>query len=290
MLNEAQTTRHLAVLMTCFNRAERTRACLEALGREKLDWKIKVYLVDDGSTDDTALVASQYGFVEHIEGSGNLFWNKGMWTAWVRAERDQPDAYLWLNDDVILDNGALGMALAALDGDGPEGLGVLVGATRSSAGAVSYSGFRKEPGAFNFRLERLGANSEYQLCDTFNGNFVLIPKRVVERVGIIDPAYHHSFGDIDYGLRCGFAMVQSFVMPNTIGICEPNDLKQSKGWGSTQLSIRARWRLLNTHLGLPISSWWRFCRKHGGWAWPFVFARQYGYLLGFDRLKRLLSI
>ena len=43
----------LAVLMTCHNRRQKTLACLAALQRQELPPNIvlKVYLVDDGSTN-----------------------------------------------------------------------------------------------------------------------------------------------------------------------------------------------------------------------------------------------
>lgn len=33
-----------------------------------------------------------------------------------------------------------------------------------------------------------------------NGNVVLVPKSVVDKIGIINPIYHHDLGDVDYGL------------------------------------------------------------------------------------------
>ena len=47
---------NIAVLLTCYNRAETTLACLGKLFKQQLDFEINidVYLVDDKSNDGTA--------------------------------------------------------------------------------------------------------------------------------------------------------------------------------------------------------------------------------------------
>jgi len=71
----------IAVLMTCFNRKEKTVSCLDLLFRNQLPrgFKLKVYLVNDGCTDGTAeAVVDEFPNVTVIEGDGSLFWNGGM--------------------------------------------------------------------------------------------------------------------------------------------------------------------------------------------------------------------
>lgn len=277
-------TKSIAVLMACYNRASVTRTCLSKLTDQKGDFKTRVYLVDDNSADDTARVAKSFDFVEYIKGTGHLFWNGGMHLAWVRAHEDAPDLFLWLNDDVTLDDGAIRTALRVLDELEKEGrTAILVGATRSAEGEVSYSGFDLSGGRWNFRLSRKKESAALQSCDTFNGNFVLIPSAVQERLGFNDPSFLHSYGDIDYGLRAKKAGIERLVLPRTVGVCEPNTAKATAGWGSLSLSLAERWRLVNRPLGLPWRSWLRFTIRHCGPYWPVVFIRQYLYLIGLDR-------
>ena len=77
----------IAILMTCHNRRETTLRCLESLALEKRvgvgQWKIDVFLVDDGSTDGTdEAVKATFPKVNVIRGTGNLYWAKGMELAW----------------------------------------------------------------------------------------------------------------------------------------------------------------------------------------------------------------
>src|SRR4028118_1511310 len=104
----------IAVLMTCHNRKLKTLLTLESLFRQTLTSEIalSVYLVDDGSTDGTSEeVQQKYPQVKLFSGDGNLFWNGGMRIAFSEAMKDEPDYYLWLNDDTVLAPEALNTLL-----------------------------------------------------------------------------------------------------------------------------------------------------------------------------------
>lgn len=91
----------IAVLITCFNRKKKTLACLESLF--SIVSNCHVYLVDDKSADGTSEAIKQnFPQVKIIQGDGNLFWSRGMYTAWKEAIKGCYDFYLWLNDDVEL--------------------------------------------------------------------------------------------------------------------------------------------------------------------------------------------
>ena len=50
-------TKNIAVLITCYNRKDKTLLCLESLFKQQglgIDFSLAVFLVDDGSTDGTA--------------------------------------------------------------------------------------------------------------------------------------------------------------------------------------------------------------------------------------------
>lgn len=105
----------IAVLLTCYNRVETTLGCLRHLFKTTVEDGISfdVFLVDDLSPDRTgAIVKESFPSVHVIEGTGKLFWNRGMALAWKTAsESECYDYYLWLNDDVFLEEHALTTAL-----------------------------------------------------------------------------------------------------------------------------------------------------------------------------------
>ena len=99
---EFEMGNNIAVLMTCFNRKDKTLKSLESLFRQNAD--VDVYLVNDGCTDGThEAVTLQFPQVNIIRGTGSLFWNRGMHLAWTTAVgRRDYDHFLWLNDDTML--------------------------------------------------------------------------------------------------------------------------------------------------------------------------------------------
>ena len=207
----------IAILMTCYNRAETTLECLRRLFSQDapVGYSFDVWLVDDASPDKTGeKVKNDYPQVNVIQGVGNLFWSKGMHLAWQMAVRyavsssRRYDFFLWLNDDVQLKPGALTNILSDHERIG----GVVVGKFSSDAseGDISYG---LKDGRF------------------MNGNFVLIPREVVDKVGIICDKYHHQYGDYDYGLhvlKAGFTLSSS---THICGVCpqQPERYKHLAG-------------------------------------------------------------
>ena len=208
----------IAVLLTCFNRKEKTIKCLESLFDATMpeEFELEVFLVDDGSMDGTGEeVQKVFPKVNVISGDGNLFWNRGMNLAWKTAtDKGAFSFYLWLNDDVIVHKYFLKSLLKDFEKIGKSD-SIVVGPCSSLEGEVTYSGY------INLRNNRkIEPNGEIQLCEYFNGNVVLIPHAVFKKVGYLDPIYHHDQGDFDYGLRAEKLGVKSYVCAISIGICE----------------------------------------------------------------------
>ncbi|QNE32444.1 glycosyltransferase family 2 protein [Sphingomonas sp. NBWT7] len=273
----------VAILLVCRNRRDTTVAAVRRLREQTLALLYRVVLFDDASTDGTAAaVLAEVPDAVVVAGDGSAFWNGGLHRAWQRALDLTCDAFLWLNDDVELDPDAFGrlaeawMAMRAETGG--EAF-ILAGATRGSGGDITYGGLRHVPTPFAFRLAATPPTAELQPIDTFNGNIVLVPRAVVERIGINDPAFHHNLGDMDYGLRASRAGIPVRLLPGTLGRCDANRAKRERGFGSRSLTLRDQWRKVNSHHGLPFRSWLHFTRKHSGSWWPLHFLLPYRRLV-----------
>jgi len=252
--------------MACHNRRAQTLAALARLGDERVDSKMCVYLVDDGSSDGTAdAVRAAHPWVQVIRGDGNLFWAGGTRCAEDHARPLEPDFLLWLNDDVLLYAGALRRLLAvhddlALRRDAPL---IVVGPIREpGSDAVSYGGVRRVTGRRRLRFGRMERADFPQRCDTMNGNFVLISRAASDRTGPIDPVFVHRMADFDFGLRATAAGVEIWAAPGTHGECARHDVRRMGG-------LREEARLLGRppH-GVPFRGWVAFCRRHAGRQWP----------------------
>ena len=113
------------------------------------------------------------------------------------------DHYLWLNDDVYLDDGALAVLLDTERRLCQRGEAVIVvGSTRDpQTGELTYGGVVHPHRWRPLRSELVEPGDAPRPCDTMNGQVVLISRAVVQRIGNIDPAFVQQMGDFDYGLR-----------------------------------------------------------------------------------------
>lgn len=276
MARSSPDTPVVAVVITVHNRRELTLRCLDRLEAQRgATHELRVYLTDDGSTDGTAdAVHAAHPDVEIVPGDGSLFWNGGMRRALERAMLDQPPFYLLLNDDTLLQPGALATLLRThdtlvADGRTPP---IVVGAVRDPAtGVVNYSGQVRGPWSrpMSFRLIPPGGSP--RLVDTFDGNCVLVPAAVVERIGNLDPAFTHAMGDYDYGLRAGAAGHGVWVAPGVLGECESNPGFVASEGASVRQEL-ARWRTVKH---LPPAQWKVFTSRWAGPAWPVFYVSPY---------------
>jgi hypothetical protein len=198
-----------------------------------------------------------------------------MRAALQRAFDDGHDAYLWLNDDTVLDPDALEVLLSTSAALARRGVrrAIVVGSTRDpQSGRVTYGG-RERPSP---RLRRLHfavapPGAEARPVETMNGNVVLVPSEVAERVGNLDAGFVHAFGDEDYGLRAWRAGCSVWLAPGTVGTC-PRDVPAPPGRRPLRQELAALRHLTG---GLHPPSWRRFARRYGGPAWPVYYASPY---------------
>ena len=230
---------NIAILIACHNRRETTLDCLARLF-DALDavteCVAKVFLVDDGSTDGTAdSVRDTFPDVFLIEGSGNLFWAKGMNLAWRKSVEDSDwDAYLWLNDDTELNCDALKKLLAVNDGEK-----IVVGGLEDASGKVVYG---------------VRANG------LFTGNCVFVPRKVYERIGMICGDYSHAWADSDYAMRAKRAGIE-IVDAGIVGTAEGHPNRPSlKG-----KSLLERLALLRNPKGWNLHDLWLYRRRNWGY-------------------------
>ena len=72
-------------------------------------------------------------------------------------------------------------------------------------GGFTYGGWRCARGRGPLHMESVAPASEPTPCDTFNGNCVLVPAAAMRALDNLDPAFTHSMGDLDLGLRARWA-------------------------------------------------------------------------------------
>lgn len=242
----------VAAILTCFNRKNKTQKCLESLFKILPD--CDVYITDDGSTDGTRDMLHQcFPKVKVISGTGNLFWSRGMYTAWKEAMKYDYEYFLWLNDDVELYPYFLEELLECnkQNGDNCIITGLIENFEKTT---ILYGGSDE-----NKTL--IQANGLPQKVTHMNGNVVLVPKSVVDKIGIMDPKLHHDLGDVDYGLTAIENGINIYTTRRPIAAGYSNDFCRVRKWG---VSLRQRFKKLKSPLGSPPAINFYFRKKHYG--------------------------
>lgn len=247
----------IAVLLTCFNRKDKTLKSLASLFQQNTDTDMDVYLVDDGCTDGTSdAVKQQFSQVKIIQGIGNLFWNRGMHLAWTTAAQQRNyDFYLWLNDDTILYPDAVRELLVCSESENHQS--IICGATHATndPNKITYGGWKP-------KNTILKPNGQKQVCEYINGNILLVPQYVYSVVGTNDPMFRHAIGDSDYGLRALKMGIVSIVAPRVSGICDEHETLDA--WCNPGTPVFKRFKLLYTPLGNHPGQFFIFEKRHHG--------------------------
>lgn len=268
----------IAILITCHNRKAKTLACINALYNNILpdSCSLDVFLVDDGSNDGTsAAVQSSYPEVIVLQGNGNLYWCGGMRLAWAEAMKNDYDYYLWLNDDTHIYQNAICRLIDTVKLI-TNRIGcpiILAGATcEPSTDKCTYSGVNLVSFIYNPSFAKVLPIDVPQLCDTVNGNCVLIPREIALRVGNLSSAFTHGMGDFDYGLRAKALGYQCWIAEGYIGECEASS--EVVAWLNPAKSINEKLNAMKAPTGLPpVNEWMVFTWRHAGWLWPVCWTR-----------------
>ena len=236
--------KYIAVLLTVHNRKEKTLACLSCLYNQEIPdgYSIDVYLTDDGCTDGTPeAVREQFHDVHIIKGDGNLYWNRGMYVAWEEAAKAKDyDYYLWLNDDTNLMSHCIKSLLeSSIECTNKA---IVVESIRSEyEDRATYGGHSLLDGKL------VVPNGQLQECVTMNGNCVLIPRDVYEKLGNLKWIFQHAIGDLDYGYRARKAGFKIYASKEYLGYCENHILLPA--WVRPEVPIVKRIKNLYSPLG-----------------------------------------
>jgi GT2 family glycosyltransferase len=99
----------LAVVIPVHNRRAISLACLERLRQVPQEsFELKLYVVDDGSSDGTAVsIREAFPEVRLLQGDGSLWWSGAMNLGMEAALQDGAEYLLSLNDDTSFEPGLL---------------------------------------------------------------------------------------------------------------------------------------------------------------------------------------
>jgi GT2 family glycosyltransferase/glycosyltransferase involved in cell wall biosynthesis len=168
----------------------------------------KVLVVENGPGREPALPAG----IDLLRLPANLGYAGGM-NAGIAALREQGcDRFLLLNNDAILEAGALRALADALEDAGVAAAGPVV--VRTGDGLVESRGAEMDLDRGRFRLlgheEQASARHGRVEASILSGVALMVSLAAFDRVGALDESYFHSFEDVDWCVRArdaGFRIV-----------------------------------------------------------------------------------
>ena len=243
----------IAVLITCFNRREKTLQCLQLISSQKTksDIESSVYVVDGGSSDDTP-EAIQEAFPDvKVKVENGLYWAGGMRAAWnMAADEADFDYFLLLNDDTSIYDTCIEKLIENAEAcyEKHGRYGIVIGSTCShESQKLTYGGRKliKRSRSKSEMVDPLKGN--LQTCELGNGNIMLVHQSVYHAIGGLSEHYTHGIADYDYTLRAADAGIPVVVASGYLGECERD---HGNNWMSSKSSLRQRINYLYNPKGL----------------------------------------
>lgn len=277
---------NIAVLITVFNRREKTLNCLQKLCETLLPYKeaihVTVFLTDDGSTDGSADAIREKNFpldVKILQGTGNLFWNGGMIHSWKAALQDGKwDGFLWLNNDTeVLPEFWSDLLFADRFSREKYGKGgIYAGSTKDAdTGAYTYGGF-VYTNKLTLKDKFIYPDGEScQECEAAHGNITYVSNDVVEKMGIFCEKYIHGGTDHDYTYLAHKAGFPVLVLPHYSGSCKNDHSKDGGRKAFFEMSLKERFKDLNHPRGLNLHNALLFSKRCFPWRYPIILVTGY---------------
>lgn len=192
-------------LVLAMNQLRMTRECLTSV--LALDPPAdRVLLVDNGSTDGTAeAVRAEFPDVEVLRLPTNLYFAGGVNEGMRRALEAGAGSILLLNNDVVLERGALDIMVRSLDADprraaispriyyyDPPDVIWFAGGQVGGLGLIRHRGVNVKDQKFR---DAAGPTEYVSLAAA------LLARSALERVGLLDPDYVMYVEDVDWSAR-----------------------------------------------------------------------------------------
>lgn len=216
------TAPSVTAIVLSWNGLERTLACIRSLGAVTYS-PFSILVVDNGSNDGSAdAVARDHPDVGLVRLDENLGFAGGMNVGIDEALARGAAAVLLLNNDMTVDPGFVGPLVAATEADPACGAACSQILFDTEPPRVWYAG-----APFSRRRGHSGRNTAYgrpplpstvapYRTDRACGGAMLIPARVVERVGVFDDQLFAYAEDADWSLRAEQAGLHVVVVPASV--------------------------------------------------------------------------
>lgn len=198
----------LSIIIVNYNTKDLLQRCLESVFASRTDFLLEVIVSDNGSTDGSIeMIRSRFPAVKLIENNANLGFSKGNNVA-IRQVGGR--LVLLLNSDTEVTADNLDLSIKYMDEYsevGAMGCKVLL-----ADGTLDKASRRNFPNPWNSFLRLFGFRkfSDYNVegpmdqeaeVDSVVGAYMMLPKNVIDKVGLLDEEYFMYGEDLDWCFR-----------------------------------------------------------------------------------------
>ena len=206
----------IAVLINVCNHREQALACLEGCYRQfdtlaasDDSLSFGIYVHDDAGTDGLSeSVRERFPEVHLMRSESVRYWCTGLRMLWEEAARSDYDFYIWLDYNLLLEEGCFARLLETSAFLRHKAL--LAGSVRDVSGALRYGGRTRK---------RVLIDPDETIpvpCRFIDGHLVLVPRDAFRTLGFIDTRFLQVMGDFDYSTKAFKAGVPRLVAPGTL--------------------------------------------------------------------------
>ena len=209
----------VAVVILCWNGREDTLDCLDSVAGLHHP-AVTPIVVDNGSTDGSAeAVAAAHPEVELIRSAENLGFSGGNNLGLRRALELGCDYAFLLNNDTLVDPGMLGPLLEEAERRPDAGALCPLVLYAHPPDLIWYAGAEFDPRRGHngrqtgYRERDRGQYSKVREISRASGAAMLVPRRVLEEVGLLDEDLFLHVEDVEWSLRIRAAGYRLYFVP-----------------------------------------------------------------------------
>lgn len=297
------SARPVWAVVLAYGEYEYTRECLRSL--RALDPPVdRILLVDNGSPDQTpARARAEFPDVDVLALGENRWFAGGVNAGLARALEAGAGSVLLVNNDLVLERGALGLLIAALEADARRGAVSPKLYTFDPPDRIWFAGGVVARGFALIRHRGLGKKDDAwsprdtaRPVDYVSGAAVLLSADALRRAGVLDESYVIYVEDVDWSARARKAGFVLWYEPAARGW---HHVSVTSGGGLTPLKAYFRLRSGGLYLSRHAAAWERPLAWMAYAAWTAMLllratlsgdgASARALLLGFQDFTRILA-